>query len=146
MRYYKPEKTELVKGFICEMYDDDTYEWSEITVANPRAIRAIWHDGDIRVKYLDELDFLDLGMNLSFKHLGGNEVIIGFDENDEEITEIQEQYSTEEADIIFEGKKIGKFYVYQPPIDGVLQPNVMLRGKMFIVKNKYELAKILENE
>lgn len=147
MRYYKPKKEEIVKGLICEMYDDETYDWTEIIVTNPRAIRAIWHKDDIRVRYLCEEDFNDLGLAIKFHHQGKLTVIVGFDEKGEDIEEEQDVFSDNIADIIEDGKKVGQceFYVNTDEETGELLENISFKGRRSLVRNKFELIKLIEN-
>jgi hypothetical protein len=146
MRYYKPEKKELVKGFKCEIYNDDTYQWEKATITDPRAAKGIWHKGDLRVGYLSAEDLNELGYGVKFIFIGTKKNLVNVIVNDEgieeEIYELEDVYSTEEADVLYDGLPIGKFYPFNFGDDN----NLILINKGYSLKNINELIAILEIE
>jgi len=144
MRYYKPAKTELTKDFQCEIYNDDTYEWEKATITDPRAAKTIWHRGDLRVSYLSTEDLNSLGYGVQFIYLGPRkvliDVIINDEGNEEEVYEIEEVYSTEEADVLLDNLPVGKFYPFNFGDDN----NLILNSKGYSLKNINELIKVLD--
>lgn len=143
MRYYKPEKKELTKGFQCEIYNDDTYEWEKATITDPRVAKGIWHKGDLRVSYLSTEDLNSLGYGVQFIYLGPRkvlvDVIINDDGTEEEVYEVEEVYSTEEADLLKDGQLVGKFYPFNFGEDN----NFVLGKKGYSARNINELNLIL---
>lgn len=144
MRYYKPQKTDIITGFKCEIYNDDTYEWEPYVVDDHRKARRIWHNGDLRVAYLSAEDLNSLGYGVRWMYLGPRkvlvDVILNDDGTEEEVYEVEEVYSTEEADLLLNDVVVGKFY----PFNFGEDPNFILDGKEYSLKNINELNQILE--
>jgi hypothetical protein len=147
MRYYKPEPKDIEIGMQVEMYVTTYHrkaDWRVETVGDI-PIEEILHELDkdnIRVKYLDELDFNEVGYTLKRIHLGTQinviDIIEHDDKEDEEITEEIDIFNEDMLIILKGGIPVGKFYPYLPT------KNVEYKSKTHSIKNLYELRKILK--
>lgn len=138
MKYYKPTPDELVDGLELEMYYQDQWHKFTFSIADNGNIQM----DDLRVKYLDSIDFNQLGYTCQQVHVGKQTVVVDIithpDKEDEEITEEIDVYNPEILIVVKDGKPVGNFYPYLP------ESNVEIKGKTHSIKNLSELRKILK--
>jgi hypothetical protein len=141
MRYYKPTPTELLntKNLVLEMYDEEEKSWTVFTYDCTKHMGILLDD--LRVKYLDSLDFNELGHTCKKVFLGKQTIIVDIiehaDKEDEEVTEERDVFSEEVLIVLKRGLPVGKFFPYLP------EQNVVIEGKTHSIKNLSELRKIL---
>jgi hypothetical protein len=141
MRYYKPTKEELLntRELVLEMYDDQERSWTVFTYDSTKHMGILLDD--LRVKYLDSLDFEELGHTCKKVFLRKETIIVDIIEHlfkdDEEVTEKINIYDEDFLIILKKGVPKGKFFPHLP------ERNVEYGSKTHSVKNLSELRKIL---
>lgn len=144
MRYYKPTAEELVIGLTIEFYADS--KWHPHIVEHLKGWHKYLENDDIRVRYVDYTDFNELGYIIRKTFLGKQTYIIDIieheDKEDEEVTEERDMFNEEILTILKDNVPVGVFLPYAPNVDYFY--NIKYEGKKHIIKNLYELRKILK--
>lgn len=143
MRYYKPLKKEIRVGLICELYNTEDSQWYPFKVENVKATRQLLHEDNIRVKYLDENDWRELGYTIQRIHEGTIPVYVETvfkDGKEEDIYTEEDLWNTHDLQVYLGGKMIGMFH----PFNEDITFNMKLYGKKYMAKNKFELELILD--
>ena len=139
-RYYKPKPKELAIGLGIEFYADG--KWHPHVVEHLRGWETYLANDDIRVKYVDSLDFNTLGYNVKKTFLGKQTQIKDILPDNTEITEEIDIFDEEILTILKQGVAKGSFLPYAPNQN--YSYNIEYQGNRQVVRNLYELRKILK--
>ena len=143
-KYYKPTEEDFTADLELELYDEDERSWLSCTLSieSRSAFLPLLKAGDIRVKYLNSLDFNLLGYRIRKEKIKEQAVIIDIipqlDGTDKEIWGKEDIFDEHDLTILHKNIKVGIFRVNQP-LD-----NVIIQGKKHSIKNLTELRKILK--
>jgi hypothetical protein len=139
MKYYKPTKEDLVLGMDLEFYHEAEDTWTKFRY-DPKVHTMPLED--LRIKYLDSLDFNNLGYNIKQIFIKKQEQIKEILICGTEITEEIDIFDEEVLIVLKNNIPVGQFYPYAP--NEHIYYNVEYKGKKQVVKNLHELRKILK--
>jgi hypothetical protein len=147
--YYKPTEEEFVEDLEIELYDEEEGGWLSHTLSSnsSSSFLPLLKAGDIRVKYLNSVDFNILGLIVKKEFVKQQDVIIDIipqlDGTNKEVMGKEDIFDEHNLTILKNSLKIGVFHPV-PVMEKGIQYNVILQGKKYLVKNLTELRKILK--